>query len=301
MNMWNFVFRAVGGWCTRRFVYPMLDSFVQAPRAVGIHRPEPVRVNPTGLYDMLGLEETLSDKITVKLPGQTVGRDVPMVVKEPLCNLELRQAEAVSTMPIELPGVVRLRRRSGWAEPLRLLLGLDAGYLGAFLRGRWKPDLPSEHAPGHVRFLSALVKSGVKVVGSGLVRCELTKSGQHPGKEEEQRHGRPMRYTVLALGGEYHTVVPELVASLSSLALFRARDSALISLLRLRALEWCKSRGVTAEDAVLCIPSSIALAALVSGPEAAAVGLLDSRAMAGKVTFPWVKNYLGSGWWRLRT
>jgi len=218
------------------------------------------------------------------------GFSEPMRVQQ---GTQTDSVPALSTMPVELPGIVRLRRRSKWAAPLREWLGLEDGFLGAFLRGRWTPDLPGESASKDARFLAALIKAGVKVLGSG--QLEVTDE-----EKDESRAGRPVTFITLGLGGGVYTVIPELLARLSSYACFRTRDAALVAALRLRALEWCRARSLDPRDGALCIPQTVALAVLETNPEAAAETLLGSRAVAGNTLFPWVSKILGSKWWKLR-
>jgi hypothetical protein len=109
---------------------------------------------------------------------------------------------------------------------------------------------------------------------------------------------------------------PELVARLSTLALFRERDKSLLLTLRLRALEWAKSRKIVDVDVAEFVPASIALACSTLAPEHAASRVLDS--LSGSVqsaeASPWRMRLgdwfggwassltsgesLGKSWWK---
>lgn len=206
----------------------------------------------------------------------------------------------------EVEGSTRLRSRARWVLRLTTLLGLPPGALGAFLRGRWTPDLPSSALPG-TRELGELVQGGAKFLGGGT-------SASQPGGEDDRDYTVP--WAAFWLGGDVLRVYPELVGRLSSYACFRERDPSLLASLRLRAIEWCKERRLPDLEVALMVPGSVAVAAARSRPEAAAErlmggeddGMCPPREVAiAKAGNGWIgrlgsgiSDYLGSrpGWWR---
>jgi hypothetical protein len=174
-------------------------------------------------------------------------------------------------------GLSRLRRRSSWVNCMVDSLGLPRGLLGAFLMGRWTPDLIHERLhQGGAAWLAAMVEGGVKVLGGGLAKCKAPRT---------EGASLPLRqpFVVLDFGSFQLPVFVPLVAKLSCYAQFRERDTALLGSLRLRAQEWAKAESVADLDAAMCLPGSIALSFLVSVPEAGASQLLASRAASASV------------------
>lgn len=209
----------------------------------------------------------------------------------PVVRLPGGESTVVDTdISVTRAGALRLRRRSAWVGALQGSLGGGMGIVGQVLRGRWKPDLIT-HGSRDASFLAALIANGARFKGAGTVQT-------HQGGEDAAGTDKPVSFVELDLGGQRHVVFPELLGKLSCHVLFRARDSALVSLLRLKALEWCKSRGVDSRDAALCIPSTVALACLPSTPEQVAEEVLRSRSMVGHVTLPWARHRGGEGWWK---
>lgn len=128
------------------------------------------------------------------------------------------------------PVRARLRRRSRWVRALQQVLGGDFGAVSRLFRRRWTPDLPSDSCGSVVNFMAAFSEDGVEFLGGGTLQ------GQG---------GNVVVYVHVRLeDGSVLTVFPELLASLSNRALFRGRGSALLALLRLKALEWRKEQGL---------------------------------------------------------
>lgn len=193
----------------------------------------------------------------------------------------------------------RLRSRGRRENGLRELLGLPHGVLGAYLAGRWMPDLTASSAP-LTGPLSRLIQGGAKVLGSRTAKVQAPKEGEDTTAT-----------SVLSLWIDAPLdVCPELVFHLSSRAVFRVRDSSLVPSLKLAGLEWCHSRRLMPEEVALVLPLSVALASLPSIPEVAAEGVLDGRVEGGGRT-RWdrmVGGFFGNGtfskvpkppgWWK---
>nr|QHD64747.1 ORF2 [Plasmopara viticola lesion associated ambiguivirus 2] len=175
------------------------------------------------------------------------------------CKLR-RQEELVSGT-----GLPRLRQRSKLTHALGESLQIKRGLLGAFLAGRWRPDLPRAEGPSVAAWFSALVVGGVKIVGGGL--CAQ-------GDTEKQRQP----FVRLLLGDTVVTVLPGLLARLSNYSAFRKRNPTLVAALRTRAIEWCKAQGVPDVDSCLCIPGTVALAYVRSAPDEAATSIMSTVA-----------------------
>jgi hypothetical protein len=162
------------------------------------------------------------------------------------------------------------------------------------LRGRWKPDLPVDQLPQHLRFLGSVLKHGAVFLNWGTVQTRAREVGLD-GKDMEVE--REVAWTRIRLGERDYVIFPELFARLSLLSFFRARSSTLVHSVKSRALEWCKKVGLEDTYALQGLPQTVALAMLVSTPELAGIELLDSRAVHGKNWFPWVRR-TSRGWWK---
>lgn len=203
------------------------------------------------------------------------------------------QRREVPVETVMATGVARLRARSRWTNALSSALGFDKGKLGAFFAGRWKPDLIDKVGYDARSFLAALIKDGATVLGGGwLINHSQT------GEEEEVEKTFFVR---IRLGPQEHVICPDLLARLSQYSCFRKRDASLVAALRARALEFLRERRVDDWGASLVMPSTVALAALESSPEAAASELLDSRAMhCGARWGAYVVHSGERGWWKNR-
>lgn len=155
----------------------------------------------------------------------------------------------------------RLRKRGKWTALLVEQLGLRRGLLGAVLGGRWRPDLTSHHSSEVASWLSAFLASGAKVVGGGLCRVEKPEFVQQP-------------FVTLQLGDTRVNVLPRLLARLSLYSVYRSRTPQLLAALRTRGVEWVKECGLATADAALCLPGTLVLSYLVSGPEEVGAALL---------------------------
>lgn len=207
----------------------------------------------------------------------------------------------------------RLRRRAKWVNLLQDSLGLPRGLLASVLHGRWNPDLTMERGGEGAR-LSALLSVGAKFLGGGTARVK-------PLSPSEVKDGVQLVETPfvrLGVRGQPSGVVvyPELVAKLGALMVFRERDHDALSLLKLRALEWCKSRRILDLDMLEGMPMSVALACSSSLPEQAATRVLEDmvqvgkpeRALKGGVSGGWFGGWgstlpsgLLPGWWRKKS
>jgi len=176
--------------------------------------------------------------------GQVVGLEDDVV--------EFRQ------VPITAHLCARPRRRAVWVRRLESVLGVAPGMVGRFVRGRWTPDLPAPEFSGPVNLVLSHFEEGVKILGGGSVLA------RRRGDDEPSREA----YVVVEFSdGSRDVVFPELFSMLSSYALLRERNAVLVSALRLRALEWCKSRGFSKSQTLSAVPGSFRFAWLVSLPE----------------------------------
>lgn len=145
----------------------------------------------------------------------------------------------------------RLRRRTVWVRRLESVLGVAPGVVGAFVRGRWVPDLPSNDFSLDANHVLAHLGSGVKILGGGSVL------GAKRGDNEPER----LAYFVVELSdGSREVVFPELLSHLSSYAFLRERNAVLVGSLRVRALEWCKSAGLSKSVTWMAVPSAFRFA-----------------------------------------
>lgn len=136
----------------------------------------------------------------------------------------------------------RLRRRARWVRVLeRILGGRCGGAVGAFVRGRWIPDLPAAQRSSQLNVLLSTIPDGAKVHGGGLV--ENPESVAPMGDNDAisaSRFKSQLWYLLELSDGTLHVVFPDLVCRLGSYSLFRERDQSLLDALRARARDWCK-------------------------------------------------------------
>lgn len=173
----------------------------------------------------------------------------------------------------------RLRRRAVWVNRLAGLLGLTDRSLGLYLRGRCALGLTTKLDQGVDRIVH-LFEGGAKYLGAGTARIR-------PLTKDEEKEGVEVTATPFMLvwdGNQRVGFLPELVARLSIRSCFRARDDTLVPSLKLKALEWCKTRYLTDVDTALFVPFSVALACSQSLPERAAVRALEGDVVDGKVS-----------------
>lgn len=164
--------------------------------------------------------------------------------------------------------MARPRRRARWVRRLEAYLGLDVGGVGRLLRGQWTPDLLERQGNHVAASILERFPYGAKIIGGGSV---LTVVGEAPGE--------PQGYIILELpDGSWEAVFPELHNRLASYALFRKRDALLVPALRVRALDWCKSVGLSQSDTWIAVASAIHLVWQVSPRELyAAEALFQGR------------------------
>jgi hypothetical protein len=162
-------------------------------------------------------------------------------------------------------GAFRLRRRSKWVNRLSDLAQQKVGFVGGLVHGRWRPDLPMDGRPAVANFLAAMVVDGVRILGGGFTQ---------PGGDEAER----LLYlnVQLKVNGRVsqHTVFPELAAYLSCLGSYKPRDYETWMSLRLRALDWCRKKGLAWTQFHEGFHGSILLGFLRSAAEESVVGLL---------------------------
>jgi hypothetical protein len=219
--------------------------------------------------------------------------------EEILGDLPGDERERLRFSAVSLGGASRLRKRSSWGNALGHSLGLKRGLLGAYLHGRWKPDLTvQDRSMGRV--MQALIAGGAKVIGGGLLESRTGDDGE--------KKPRKLPFVHVLLGESSYCVCPQLLSILGVYACFKKRDSVLLSALRLRASEWLKSQSVSELDSILVLPATVALAFLVSGPEAAGREILGSaeasvargRSSWAVLVNPWQRDTY-SAWWEMKT
>jgi hypothetical protein len=190
-------------------------------------------------------------------------------------------------------GILRLRRRQAWTNSMVHMLGLNQGRLGAFLAGRWTPDLTGFEQPGPKRFISALLLDGARVLGGGFLATTRQVGA-------EVVHGRTP-YLRLGLGVSEHTVLVDALAKLSLYSCYRRRDQNLVAALRVRCTEWCRDNGINDQDAALLLPSTVALAFLRSSPEEAGSELLRARSLEDARWGAYVQSTKERYWYESKT
>nr|QDH90734.1 MAG: hypothetical protein H1BulkLitter5288_000002 [Riboviria sp.] len=160
---------------------------------------------------------------------------------------------AVATVP-------RLRPRGRVVAALESALG-GRGAVGAALRGRWTPDLPSHRRGPAVNAVLAFSREGVKVLGVGATHSATG----------------PKDYVLVeTLAGERRVVFPELAARLHLYAALRPRDASLLQGVRSRAAAWFKDEDLPSWCVLSSFSSSVADALEVgSGEEEASRRLVE--------------------------
>jgi len=139
------------------------------------------------------------------------------------------------------------------------------------MRGRWTPDLPVVELPDSVNFVLAHLEGQVKVLGEGIAD---TNRSEDDGKVARS-------FLVLEFAdGSVELVFPELVGKLVAFSSFRGRDPTLLSSLRLRALDWCKTFGLSGPTTVMALQGGIRCAWGVSCKEASLLKSLGIEALA---------------------
>lgn len=164
----------------------------------------------------------------------------------------------------------RLRRRARWVRRVEDSLALRRGTLGSLIRGRWIPDLPSSEYPAGLNVVLSQFEDGAILLGGGEVQ----------GKDG----ARVAYYHVELSDGSREVLFPDAVSKLASYALLRQRDATLVSALRLRALEWCKSAGIADDLRLLVVSSTLRLVFECSKSEAS---LEDALTALGPAPLRW--------------
>lgn len=157
----------------------------------------------------------------------------------------------------------RRRKRARWVNALQDYLGGRPGIVGRLIRRRWEPDLPSDRRSRETNALLGILDVDVKLCGGGAI----------PTKGDA-RNGI---FVVLETPYGRQVVLLSLFGRLSRFAALRCRDSSLWGGLRSRALEWCKSKGISPVDSALLIPAAVSLAFLTTRSEKIAASLLENH------------------------
>jgi len=154
----------------------------------------------------------------------------------------------------------RPRRRATWVRRAEMVLGCEIGGIGKLLRGRWRPDLPSQERNVALNSLLTHFRHGAKCLGGGTVRGEE--------KREGEVVETAVSYFCLELAdGSREVVFTDLFFSLTSYAFLRKRDALLVGALRARASEWCRKVGLSKPHTWIAVSSAIHLAWQVSPAE----------------------------------
>lgn len=140
----------------------------------------------------------------------------------------------------------RVRPRARWVRAAELICGKNR--VGALIRGRWSPDLPSSQQSDVANYLLSTVSGGAKVIGGGLRQVP-------PSQPKEDGV-----YFVLETVSGRSLCFPNLLGRLRSYSLFRDRDRLLLGSLRARAEEWCRSRDFPSWLTDLAVSGSLELA-----------------------------------------
>lgn len=210
--------------------------------------------------------------------------------------------------------VPRLRRRAGWVNLLVGSLAIPDKSLGAYLSGRWTPDLTGSGANEALKVFSQLLEGGAKFLGAGTAQTRALTEQERKDRVEVTA----TLWVALVVDGTAVRVFPELLSRLAARACFRARDHTLVPSLKLAGLEWCKSRYLRDYEVGLGLPCTIALACCKTRPEQAAVRVLEgtAKAVEGEGERNWARavggwfgglgSTLSSGlpsgsWWRKTT
>lgn len=192
---------------------------------------------------------------------------------------------AYTAEPAWESGISRLRRRSRFVNRLSDELKLEKGIVGSILRGRWTPDLPTQHWPAENRFLAGLLRDGAKVLGGGLCGKSPIPAGLGP----EDPRTEAVTYLRIDISGREVLVIPKLVGFLSIRAVFVKRDGALVASVKTKAIEWCRQRALDHTSVSLALPGSVALALAKHAPEEEAEEILELAA-------GWPHRLLGFVW-----
>jgi len=109
-----------------------------------------------------------------------------------------------------------------------------------------------------------MADEGVHILGGGCV----------PGEKDGQ--GVLVPYVHLRrIDGSEFTVFPELLAALTNRALFRESGSALLSYLRLKALEWRREQGIAHHRFAFALADTVSLSCLATSWASRANKTLD--------------------------
>lgn len=153
--------------------------------------------------------------------------------------------------------LTRLRRRARWVRAVERVLGGRRGIVASFLRGWWRPDLPSRERSDVLNYLLGSISNGVRVLGGGF---------ENVAEGEDPSYGV---YFVVDDGESQHVLFPQLLARLRSYAVYRNRDLTLLATLRARGGEWCRKVGLRPHVVDLAITDAVAFAMLPSTHEEA--------------------------------
>jgi hypothetical protein len=188
---------------------------------------------------------------------------------------------------------IRLRKRGKLTNILRsvstVLGGNTRGWIAPREEDRpdwWLPDLAGlSDARRAISWLSTWSNHSVRVTGYGVTTPTARLASKAPDGKDDNPTQEWFHWLELSVGteGRRLRICPELLARLSTYAVFRPRNLELLMTLRSRALEWVKTVQLPYQDAALVLPGSIAFACCLSAQEASAMDLLGSRAMESAV------------------
>lgn len=168
-----------------------------------------------------------------------------------------------------LSSVPRLRARGCATNALQSLLSGPVGSAGAFLRGRWTPDLPSSDRSPILNALLATSSQEMKLLGVGAIRTNA-----RPGPQR-------VVYVVVETAQGRELVFPALLGRLQQYSLLRERTPELLRGLKARAIEWMKEQEVPAWVSPLAVPGAVARACLETTTEIGAKSQLEAAGLGG--------------------
>jgi len=193
---------------------------------------------------------------------------VPLGVVTDWCDQPVGEENGVAQafrVPVTAHLCARVRPRAKWVRKLESVLGpVPSGTVGALVRGRWAPDLPSVSRAPDANLVLSIWRGGIKLLGGGAV-----------AGRDGNNNVRVPYFVVEHLDGSVETVFPELISALSSYAWLRSRDGTLVLALRSRALEWCKLKSLSEASTLVAVASAVKWSWHLSDAELEARSQLD--------------------------
>lgn len=235
-----------------------------------------------------------TDPPRVRLPDDASFHTAPSIIESEVSSEADSFVTAVQEPEegIKEPGVVVASEspKRRWGFRLRPRGKLTNFCEHSCRRTAWWRDLRTSlgpvGSPARAWLESCYEDSGVELVGTGKkVACAPAEDGTTRLLHTMQILVRPDTGRLAGSRGLW--VIPELVAELAAVRMFRPFSETLLASLRGRSRRWAEDVGLPTMDLVRCLPGSLLLALLPGKDEVAAV-----EAMAG-VGFQWSVKHLG--------